>query len=188
MNNSKITLRAATREDASIVAQAVAIAIGVEETLHDYCGEHYLDVLTDVAQADDTQYSWRFAIVAETEGRAVGAVVGYDGARLYQLREGTLQVISARTGRTPHIDDETEAGEYYLDSVAVLPEYRGLGVGSALVDAFCERAFAEGAERVGLIVEEENPTAENLYLRQGFECVGERLFFGHKMHHLQRRR
>jgi ribosomal protein S18 acetylase RimI-like enzyme len=89
-------------------------------------------------------------------------------------------------GRVPNINDETEAGEYYLDSVAVLPEFRGQGIGSALVEAFCERAFSEGAERVGLIVEEENATAEKVYSSLGFKRVGERLFFGHKMHHLQR--
>ena len=32
----------------------------------------------------------------------------------------------------------------------------------------------------------ENPNAERLYLSQGFKHVGERIFFDHKMHHLQR--
>ena len=188
MNRPKITLRAAREEDAPIVAMAVALAIGVEEALHDYCGEDYLDVLTKLALAENTQYSWRYAIVAECDGVAVGAVVGYDGARLQELREGTFAILRREVGRIPNIDDETEAGEYYLDSVAVVPEFRGCGVGAALVNAFCERAFAEGAECVGLIVEEENDDAEKLYLSQGFTQVGERLFFGHQMHHLQKSR
>ncbi len=183
---STITLRYAREEDAPIVALAVAIAIDDEEALHDYCGESPLSVLTEIARAEATQYSWRFAVVAECDGEPVGAVVGYDGARLKELREGTFAVLRRLVGRVPNIEDETEAGEYYLDSVAVLPEFRGRGIGSALVEAFCERAFIEGAERVGLIVEEENTKAERVYQSLGFERVGERLFFGHRMHHLQK--
>ena len=188
MNRPKITLRAAREEDAPIVAMAVALAIGVEEALHDYCGEDYLDVLTKLALAENTQYSCRYAIVAECDGVAVGAVVGYDGARLQELREGTFAILRREVGRIPNIDDETEAGEYYLDSIAVLPEFRGQGVASALINAFCDKAFAQGHNRVGLIVDFDNPNAEKLYTSLGFERVGTRIFFGHKMWHLQRKR
>lgn len=186
MNKSKITIRPAQREDAPIIAQAVHLAIGDEEASRDYCGEEYISVLTEIARADETQYSWQYALVAECEGQPVGAVVGYDGARLKDLREGTFKVLRQLVGRVPNIADETEAGEYYLDSVAVIPEFRGRGVGVTLVNAFCERAFAEGADRVGLIVDEENPDAERLYTSQGFRRVGTRLFFGHLMSHLQK--
>ena len=86
----------------------------------------------------------------------------------------------------PDIADETEAGEHYLDSLSVAPQYQRLGIGRNLIDAFCQRAFSEGAERVGLIVDAENSNAERLYLSQGFTHVGERIFFNHQMHHLQR--
>lgn len=186
MNDAKIIVRSAREEDAPIVAIAVALAIGEEEALHDYCGENYLGVLTEIAREENTQYSWRYALVAECNGEAVGAVVGYDGARLHELREGTFSVLRRKVGRVPNIDDETTASEYYLDSVAVIPEFRGRGIGAALVNAFCERAFAEGAKRVGLIVDTENPDAEKLYISQGFAKVGEQLFFGHRMNHLQK--
>lgn len=184
----KITTRSASIEDAPVIARAVAMAIGDEVALRHYCGEDYLSVLTDIARSASTQYSWQNAIIAECEGRAAGAVVGYDGARLEELRAGTLAIIRERTGRVPAIADETEAGEYYLDSVAVVPEFRGCGVGVALISALCEKAFVEGAKRVGLIVDTANPNAEKLYISQGFECVGERVFFGHQMHHLQKTR
>ncbi|MDO4759089.1 MAG: GNAT family N-acetyltransferase [Rikenellaceae bacterium] len=113
--------------------------------------------------------------------------MGYDGARLQELRDGTLAVIRELTARTPKIADETEAGEYYLDSVGVLPHFRGLGVGRALVAAFCDKAFAEGHNRTGLMVDYENPNAERLYTALGFERVGTKLFFGHRMWHLQKK-
>lgn len=186
MKESKIIVRPARPKDAPTIARAVALAIGDETALQNYCGEEYLAVLTEIARAKGTQYSWQQALVAECEGVTAGAVVGYDGAQLEELRAGTLAVIRKRVGHTPTLVDETEAGEYYLDSVAVLPDFRGRGVGVALVEALCARAFSEGAERVGLIVDVENPRAERLYASQGFECVGERTFFGHRMRHLQR--
>lgn len=186
MNSMKISVRVATCEDAEIIAQTVAMAIGDETALQNYCGDDYLAVLTDVTRRGATQYSWQYALVAEVEGVAAGAIVGYDGARLGELREGTFAVLRERIGRVPTIADETEAGEYYLDSVGVLPEFRGLGVGGALIEAFCKKAFAEGHERVGLIVDCDNPKAERLYSSLGFEPIGTRIFFGHHMWHLQR--
>lgn len=186
MNTPKIIVRQARREDAAAIARAVAMAIGDETALRSYCGDDYLAVLTEVARREGTQYSWRYALVAEVDGVLAGAVVGYDGARLAELREGTFAVLREFLGCTPTIADETEAGEVYLDSVGVEPAFRGLGVGRALVAAFCEKAFSEGCECVGLIVDYDNPNAEKLYTSLGFERVGTKLFFGHMMWHLQK--
>lgn len=186
MNTSQITIREAQPDDAPLIARVVAMAIGDEAALINYCGDDYLAVLTRIARQESTQYSWQGALVAEVDGVPAGAVVGYDGAQLNKLREGTLSVIRDSVGRVPAIADETEAGECYLDSVAVLPEFRGFGVGQALVAAFCKKSFAAGHERVGLIVDSNNPQAERLYTWLGFVRVGQKLFFGHQMWHLQR--
>lgn len=186
MNRLRIITRPARVEDAPMIAQAVAMAIGDPVGLRQYCGEEYLAVLTEIARTEGSQYSWQNAIVAECESRVVGAVIGYDGAMLQQLRNGTLAVIQKMTEHLPSVVDETEAGEYYLDSVAVVPEFRGQGIGMALVRVFCERAFKKGFGCVGLIVDVANIQAERLYLSEGFVCVGERTFFGHRMRHLQK--
>ena len=183
-----IIVRAATANDAEIIAQTVAMAIGDEVALRNYCGEEYLAVLAVVAAARGTQYSWEFALVAEVDGIAAGAIVGYDGAQLHNLREGTFSILREKIGRTPTIDDETEAGEYYLDSVGVLPEFRSLGVGKRLIEALCKRAFDEGHTAVGLIVDQDNPHAEQLYTALGFIRLNTRTFFHHPMWHMQRRR
>lgn len=185
MKSSDITIRPATEADAALIAQVVAMAIGDEEGVRHYCGEQYLDVLTDIASQSDTQYSWQQTLVAEVDGEAVGAVVGYDGGELSRLREGTYSVIRKTIAEAQPIIDETEAGEYYLDSVGVLPHFQGRGIGRVLVAAFCSKVFAEGHQRVGLIVDRENPRAESLYASLGFRRVGTKPFFGHHMWHLQ---
>lgn len=187
MKAPKITIRSARVEDAATIARAVAMAIGDKEVLRAYCGDDYMAVLTQIAATKGTQYSWQYALVAEVDGTAAGAVVGYDGDDLQLLREGTFAIVRQLTGRVPNIANETEGGEYYLDSVGVLPEFRGLNVGRTLVREFCNNVFATQHNCVGLIVDSNNPQAEKLYTSLGFERVGTRLFFGHRMWHLQLR-
>lgn len=182
----EIVIRPAVSADAATIAEVIAMAIGDEAGLRNYCGEEYITVLREIARREATQYSWQNALIAELNGVVAGAVVGYDGAQLYTLREGTFATINEFVERTQTIVDETSAGEYYLDSVGVLPQYRGMGVGRALVSAFCDKAFAEGHQRVGLIVDFENPDAERLYTSLGFRRIGTRPFFTHQMWHLQR--
>lgn len=185
MSSTDIIIRPARKEDALTIAHIIAMAIGDEAGLRNYCGDEYISVLRAVACAEATQYSYENVLIAESKGVVMGGVVGYDGAHLMALRRGTLAIIEEHTGRVPMIVDETEAGEYYLDSVGVYPQFRGMGVGLKLVKAFVEQAFAKGAERVGLIVDIQNPNAERLYCKLGFRYVGERTFFSHEMRHMQ---
>ncbi len=178
-----IIIRKATKEDSSIIAKVVAMAIG-EETAIFYGGENYLNVFEELALLENSQYSYRNAFVAEVEGKSVGAVAGYDGADLHQLRKATLEVIRNHTERELQIADETDASEFYLDSLAVLPEYRGRGIASKLILAMKERAFQECKKPLGLLVDFENPDAERLYQSLGFERKDVRDFLGHEMWHL----
>ena len=85
------------------------------------------------------------------------------------------------------MQDETGPDEYYLDSLGVLPAYRGAGIGGKLLAALRDKAFAEGHQKAGLLVDVENPEAERLYRSLGFERVEARELFGHRMWHMQAR-
>lgn len=179
-----VVIRFATVEDAPIIAAAIVMAIGEETVLH-YCGKDYMAILEELARMENSQYSYRNALVAEVGGTVAGAIVGYDGARLQELRKQTMMVICKYLGTEPSFEDETEAGEYYLDSVGVLPGFRGCGIGGRLLVALRDKALAEGHKRIGLLVDFENPNAERLYHSLGFKRMEAKNLFGHKMWHLQ---
>ena len=181
--NYELNIRKATINDAPLIAKVVAMAIGEESAIL-YGGENYMNVFEEIAFLEDSQYSYRNAFVAEINGNAVGAVVAYDGAELYPLRKATLDVISKHTAKELQIADETDASEFYLDSLAVLPEYRGRGIGAQLILAVKDRAFNEYNKNLGLLVDFENPDAERLYQSVGFERADVKYFLGHKMWHL----
>lgn len=179
MPEKSIVIREATAADAPLVAKVVLMALHYDETHPLY------DIFNELAARTDAQYSYCNALVAEVDGIAAGAIVGYDGARLYELREPLIALIREREGRELEIENETSAGEFYIDSLAVLPQFRGCGVGRALLSAAAERAFAAGHERMGLIVDFDNPRAEALYVSLGFARVNPTTFLGHDMWHMQ---
>ena len=183
MKTPNIIIRKATTDDAQLIAKVVGMAIG-EESMPYYCGNSWIDVITYIARQENTQYSYRNALIAEIDGKPVGAIIGYDGALLHTLRQPTFDIIIQHVDKINITEDETEAGEYYLDSISVLPEFRKMGIATKLIEAMRDKVFAEGHTRFGLIVDFDNPTAERLYTQIGFQRVGERTFLGHKMWHL----
>ena len=104
MNTPPFNIRQAQKEDAFTIALAVAMAIGDEETLRNYCGDDYLKVLTEIASTKETQYSWQNALIAECDGKAAGAIVGYDGAMLEKLRNGTFEILQKRLSKDDAAD------------------------------------------------------------------------------------
>lgn len=184
--NYELNIRKATKDDASLIAEVVVMAIG-DDLARYYCGENYSFVLKELVCMEFSQYSYNNVLIAEVDGVNAGAAVAYDGADLHKLREATLKVISKyREEELKITEDETDASEYYLDSLGVLPEYRGCGVGSKLIFALKEIASEKYNKPLGLLVDFDNPKAERLYKSLGFERVEEKDFLGHKMWHLVR--
>lgn len=60
----------------------------------------------------------------------------------------------------------------YIQTVCVMPEWRGRGVGSELIKFAEARIFRE-YPNVFMCVSSFNPNAQKLYLRLGYEIIGE---------------
>ncbi|HWI83646.1 GNAT family N-acetyltransferase [Ramlibacter sp.] len=56
--------------------------------------------------------------------------------------------------------------------LGLMPEYRGRGIGAALMRAALERAWAKGFTRIELTVRADNVRAKRLYERLGFTLEG----------------
>lgn len=183
MNRPNIKIRKATINDIRLIAYAVGNAIG-EAVMPMFCGTDWMNTIAEVASLETSQYSYRNALIAEVEGSPAGVIVAYDGAHLEELRSETMRIIRKHKPDFTVSEDETEPGEYYIDTLCVLPQYRKMGIATKLIAAIHEKALAEGHAQLGLIVDFDNPTAERLYTKLGFHRVGTRIFAGHKMWHL----
>ena len=183
----------AKKEDAEFISNAIMKAIGreIEGPIAEDKSElkPTRELFKLLAQRENSQYSYRNSFVARTpEGKTIGALIIYDGARLKELRKIFIEKANSLLGweiDETKIKNETSPDEIYIDSVMVLPEFRGHGIAKALIEAGME-TFKEKKKPFGLLVEEENKTAEGLYRKMGFRKVGTRPFLGQEMNHMQK--
>ncbi|WP_410479115.1 GNAT family N-acetyltransferase [Pedobacter psychrodurus] len=127
----------------------------------------------------------RDTLVFEEEGKVLGSLNTYDGAKLLELRKPFLAYVAAHY----HASDlnqgtETEAGEFYLDSISVKPSAQGKGIGKQLIKAGIDWAKKLGHHTVGLLVEQNNENAVKLYQKMGFFIQNEKQFMGGLYHHM----
>ena len=64
--------------------------------------------------------------------------------------------------------------EMHLLNITVAPEHQGRGLGAAMLRDVVAWSQAEGAEALWLEVRQSNERARRLYVRGGFEAVGQR--------------
>ncbi len=62
--------------------------------------------------------------------------------------------------------------EAHMTNIAVIPEYRRMGVATNIILTMMRYAVKKGAERMTLEVREFNFKAQNLYAKLGFKKVG----------------
>lgn len=155
---------------------------GKEHTLSDF---HR--VMTRLVEMEDSQYSYRNTLVAMTsDGVLAGICVAYDGGKLHQLRRRFIEEAQESFGIDyTGMADETEEGEFYVDSLAVSSSFRGQGIAPQLLLAAIQRGRDLGIPTTGLLVDKGNPKAEALYARVGFVYVNDTTWGGHPMKHLQ---
>ena len=65
-------------------------------------------------------------------------------------------------------------GEAYIQTIGVIPEVQGTGLGGRLLTALLEEAVRRGEDVVTLEVRADNPHAQAVYERYGFLPVGRR--------------
>lgn len=66
--------------------------------------------------------------------------------------------------------------EWELNNLAVLPEYRHLGIGKAMVDYTVAIVKNYGGTKISIGIIEENSTLKNWYLKLGFTHISTRKF------------
>ena len=176
-----VQLRDATSEDAPFIARVVLAGIemlDMDAALPDNQRDLY-EHLVEICRMDDTLYSFRNTRIAEVDGCAVGALVAYDGARYAKMREKTFGLVKQTSGMDlNHNAMETGPGEFYLDSMAILSDYRGVGIGKMLMCDRVDFALSNGFQKVTLLVDKDKPRLQHYYQSLGFVFVEEMFVFG----------
>lgn len=176
-----LSLRRSEKQDARAVTPLIlAAAPSLEVVLRDRATA---DRAAEAAfRAERTVWSHRFGLAAEDGNSPVGLVTAIPGRMYGSLALGT-GVVLARAAGARHASDLARRGRIlqrllapirrevlYVSALAVLPDHRGRGIGTALI----QRVLV-GAERLGLGVAldagVEDEAALRLYEGLGFQRV-----------------
>ena len=151
-----LTIRNAEPSDAPFLAKCIL------------AGMHFYD-FEDILSDDMTDFLERFT---ECEGR-------YPGELYLELRDKTFREYwPAFFTEHPVADPEADPGEYYLDSLAVHPDYRKQGIGKALLEDGIIKGASQGFKRISIIAETEYPHLIRYYESLGFVQADHRNVFG----------
>lgn len=188
MDTGKITFRWATVEDAPFVAWGVCCA------LHTHPSPQLLEYIANnvCSRGREILYSYQNALLALNEqNQPIGLCLCYDGDGYHERRLTTFALFEkgneafdatedeeTQDMDLEHAEDETQTGEYYIDSLAVLPKYRGQGIAKRLMQQQINYAKGLGFPIATLLVDPDNPPALQLYESLGFKYHSDCYAFG----------
>lgn len=180
-------IRPALQSEAFKIAELMNLAM--LKITYQFIGEDDLQkanaFLAHFIAQENNQYSYQNIFVVEENDAILGQISMYDGGRLKELRQPIWDKIKADLGEDYWAEDETQAGEIYIDTFAVSPLAQGKGIGKQLLQYAIDEVVVKQKKVLGLLVDKENPDAKRLYERIGFKVVSDIRIFGKVMEHMQ---
>ena len=150
-----IALRPASRDQTDAKALADTLEEASEGLFSVLLGREARRILADVAMVGGHDLSLDHATVAEVDGEIAGVLQGTHAREIGRgerelmraagwrgLRAGVIGLLGRRVfnAMSTHGPDD-----WYLQAVAVLPAWRGKGIGTRLIEAAFEQARDSGA-------------------------------------------
>jgi ribosomal protein S18 acetylase RimI-like enzyme len=140
-------------------------------------GRRFAEMVATAYVKREHVFSYENTIVAERDQVVIGMICGYTAEQhrrftLRPLKEAAHGLglrtvgVSLLGARLRLLGAHTD-GDFYIQAFAVQQEFRGQGIGSALMDCIEKRARAGGAGRLSLDVAARNRGARRLYKRHG---------------------
>lgn len=180
------TIRAAQPADAAVCVPIIIDTIGsIAYTLSGSQDKQItLQVLTHFFEQPANRISYQNCLVIEVSGQIVGVLVAYHGSQTNTLDQPYIDHILHTTKQQVTITKEAQDDEYYLDTIGILPNYRGKGYGTVLIGAFEKQAAQLGYSKLALLVSQKNEGAYKLYQRLGYVADYDIIFSGYHFWHL----
>ncbi|KXO76451.1 GNAT family N-acetyltransferase [Brucella anthropi] len=157
--------------------EAAEIAILVDISSHGFASWLWhgavLDGRTETAMEHGRQYmradgieGWQSTIIAEWDGEIAGLSIGFTVDESINDQSAQHPVLDQLIAMQRRI-----IGNRFIDSVGVYREFRGKGIGRALVANEIDLARRNGNPAISLITESHNDVALSLYGAHGFKEI-----------------
>lgn len=129
-----------------------------------------LDIGAGMYASQEGDYSYRNCCLAEVSGRRAGMLLGFPLHARDPADAASPPPFDGSDVFAPYKYLEAP-GTWYVCGVAVLPDYRGRGIGKKLMQIAGQQARDHGYDRLSLVVFEQNGPAVSLYERLGYELA-----------------
>jgi ribosomal protein S18 acetylase RimI-like enzyme len=160
--------RSALIEDAGVLAVLVNYAgeglpVYLWSTLAEP-GQDVWDVGRRRAARKDCSFSYRNAIVIERDGQCAGALIGYEIPERPKPVPDDMPAMFVPLQELENL----APGTWYVNVLAVRPQFRNLGLGRQLLDLAQRVAQSMGKRGLSVVVSNANDGARRLYERCGY--------------------
>jgi ribosomal protein S18 acetylase RimI-like enzyme len=164
-------LRRATRRDARTLAELSDIAgHGIPGYLWSQSakeGQPPVEVGVERILREEANFSYRNAVVAEVEGSVAALMLA---CPLPEHSDVNLDEVPDLLRPLEELEQKVP-GTFYINILATYPEFRGLGLGTKLLEAAPALASGAGCSELSLEVFEQNQGAVRLYERHGYREI-----------------
>ncbi|MEZ5759027.1 MAG: N-acetyltransferase [Emcibacteraceae bacterium] len=127
-------------------------------------GEDPFDIGASIIASDKDYYTYKNMRVLEASGKLAAVSLSYVA---WKRTPEEMEKISKNFRVFKELTN-TIPGEYYLDSLAVHPEFRGCGFGEAMLEDTEILAKNRGYDAVHLLVFDNNIPAVKMYEKNGY--------------------
>ena len=167
-------LRPGRIEDATILAELVNHA-GEGLPLYLWSrmatpGETGWDVGRRRAAREEGSFSYRNATMIEHDGACAGCLIGYEIPDVPEPITADMPAMFVPLQELENLAPAT----WYVNVLAVLPQFRGLGLGTQLLGFADEIGRTLGKRGMSIIVSDSNAGARRLYQRCGYREIAMR--------------
>lgn len=174
MTTLKPPFRRARIDDAAVLAELVNYA-GEGMPLYQWDlmaahGQSAWEVGIARASRAEGSFSYRNAIIVEHERQLAGCLIGYE---IPDVVEPVPQDIPAMFRPLQELENQAP-GTWYVNVLAVLPERRRHGLGTALLGLAEHLGRTSGKRGMSVIVSDANTSARRLYERCGYRETAQR--------------
>ena len=169
-----LPFRPAVAEDAPVLAELVnAAGDGLPLYLWERMagpGVTAWDVGYRRAMREEGSFSYRNAIIIESDGQCAGCLIGYPVPDMPEPISSQMPPMFFPLQELENLAPST----WYVNVLAVLPQFRNNGLGSKLLHLADEIAASLRCQGLSVIVSDANSEARRLYERSGYSQIATR--------------
>ncbi len=189
-------MRAARKEDQHMVVLLIHAAI--DDLVNTFTGawdmKKALSHMATLFNTQNTRFSKEYCTIVEREDVAVGSMIAYPAEEMPLLNDGVVKLLR-QTYEGP-VDElqllehqilnskEAFVGEYYIDNLAVMPAFRGQGVGKELIQHAETQGKAAGYNKISILADQSNEKAYKIYEKLGYVHDCDLEVLGHTYRHM----